>query len=195
MVDVIERGDIAFFYRPTVRAADAPPGTDAGGVQRFFFLLIPATGPARRLRVGRKRLPTRGGQRFWVEVERVGSLDDVLTDQLEAERYTTRTRGERYQPGARPVAQGCYAFVRHGDHCHLAFRVDRTEPADDLPDDVRVPDAASYVVLAKAAGPARATWTAAGVTGLPDHPGAQLVLAGAHDEPEGTLGIDILPAA
>jgi hypothetical protein len=193
VVDVLERGDIAFFYRPTVRAADAPPGAEAGGVQRFFFVLMPASGPARRLRVGKKRLPTRGGQRFWVEVERVGSLDHVLVDQLEDERYQTRTRGERYQPGARPVAQGCYAFVRHGDHCHLAFRIDRAELADDLPEDVRVPDAASYVVLGKEAPGVRATWTAAGVTHLPDREGAQLVLAGAADTPESTLGIELLP--
>jgi hypothetical protein len=133
------------------------------------------------------------GQRFWVLVERVGSLDEVLTDQLEDERYPSRTRGERYQPGARPVAQGCYAFVRHGDHCHLAFRVDQGEAAEELPDDVRVPDAASYVVLAKAAPSARATWTAGGVTRLPDRPGAELVLAGADEAPESTLGIEILP--
>jgi hypothetical protein len=193
VVEVLERGDIAFFYRPSVRAADAPPGADAGGVQRFFFVLIPADGPARRLRVGKKRLPTRSGQRFWVLVERVGSLDEVLTDQLEDERYPTRTRGERYQPGARPVAQGCYAFVRHGDHCHLAFRVDQAEAAEELPEDVRVPDAASYVVLTKAAPSARATWTAGGVTRLPDRPGAELVLAGADEAPESTLGIEILP--
>jgi hypothetical protein len=195
VIDVLERGDIAFFYRPTVRAAGAPPGPDGGGVQRFFFVLIPADGPARRLRVGRKRLPSRPGQRFWVEIERVGSLDDVLVDQLEDDHYTTRTRGERYQPGARPVAQGCYAFVRHGDHCHLAYRIDRAEPADEVPEDVRVPDAASYVVLTKAAPGSSATWTASGVAGLPDRRGAQLVLAGAVDEPEGTLGVDILPPA
>jgi hypothetical protein len=193
VIDVLERGDIAFFYRPTVRAAGAPPGPEGGGVQRFFFVLISADGPARRLRVGRKRLPSRPGQRFWVEIERVGSLDHVLVDQLEDDHYTTRTRGERYQPGARPIAQGCYVFARHGDHCHLAFRVDRVEADDDLPDDVRVPDAASYVVLAKAPAGGRATWTATGVAALPDREGAQLVLAGVDDEPESRLGIDILP--
>jgi len=193
VVDVIERGDIAFFYRPRVRPSDAriaPPG-----VQRFFAVLMPADGPARRLRIGRGRMPDAVGQRFWAVVERVGSLEDVLADQLEAETYTTRTRGERYQPGARAVAQGCYAFVSHGDHTHLAYRVDQHEQADDLPAEVRIPDAASYIVLFERVPRGRATWTTVGHPSALDHDDAEIVLVSAGDEPERALGIDILPAA
>ena len=78
-------------------------------------------------------------------VVRVGTLQRVLADQLEAEEYTTKTRGTRYQPGARAIAEGCYAFVRHADHVHLVYRVDRVEP--DAPEEVRVPEAMSHIVL------------------------------------------------
>jgi hypothetical protein len=191
-VDVLERGDIAFFYRPKVQAVDAVVETP--GVQRFFVVLAPAEGSARRLKIGRKRMPEAGEQRFWAVVERVGSFQRVLADQLEAETYSTKTRGERYQPGARAVAQGCYAFVRHGDHTHLAYRVEYAEAAELLPEEVRVEPAASYVVLFEQRGRGRARWTTEGEPGRLDREDAEIVLVGTKDEPERALGIEILPA-
>jgi hypothetical protein len=107
MVEVLERGDISFFYRPTVQPADAPATTF--GVQSFFVVLSAAHGTHRRVRIGRKRMPAMPGERLWARVERVGSLQRVLADQLESEEYRTKTRGDRYQPGARPIR----ASVRH----------------------------------------------------------------------------------
>jgi len=191
MVEILERGDIAFFYRPRVRSSDAevaPPG-----VQRFFVVLMPADGPARRLRIGRKRLPDAVGQRFWACVERVGSLDHVLADQLASEHYTTKTRGARYQPAAQAVAQGSYALVRHDDHCHLVYRAEHAEPVDDLPPDVRMAPAASYLILYRRVPHGRAMWTTTGSPAALDHEDAEIVLVSASDEPERELGIDILP--
>jgi len=156
-------------------------------------VLSPAGGPHRRVRVGRKRMPAPTGERFWARVERVGTLQRVLADQLEAEEYTTKTRGARYQAGARPIAEGCYAFVRHDDHVHLVYRVDR--PEDDVPDEVRVPDAASHIVLFERVGRAnktRAVWTTSGEPARLDEEGAELVLVGVDDEPERELGVDIV---
>lgn len=185
---VLERGDISFFFRPAVQAADALE--TKLGVQSFFVVLSSAHGVHRRVRIGRKRMPAPTGERFWARVERVGSLQRVLADQLEAEQYTTKTRGERYQPGARAVAQGCYAFVRHDDHIHLAYRVDQPEP--DVPDEVRVPDAMSHIVLFERVPRGRATWTTEGDPSLLDEEGYELVLVGVDDEPERELGIDVL---
>lgn len=69
MAHVLERGDVSFFWKPSVLPADAPPGTmTTAGVQSFFLVL--STGDRhRRLRVGKKRLPAPTG---------VGSLADVL---------------------------------------------------------------------------------------------------------------------
>jgi len=192
MIRVLERGDVCFFFRPAVQPADALE--TQLGVQSFFLVLSPAGRERhRRVRVGRKRMPAAAGERLWARVERAGTLDRVLAAQLEAEHYHTKTRGDRYQPGARPVAQGCYAFVQHDDHCHLAYRVDHVE--DDAPEEVRVAAAGSYIVLFEREPPGRAVWTTDGDPVLLDEEGAELVLVGAGDEPEAELGIDVLPAS
>jgi hypothetical protein len=191
MTEVLERGDISFFFRPAVQAADALETTL--GVQSFFVVLSAGRDRHRRVRIGRKRMPAPTGERFWARVERVGSLQRVLGGQLEAEQYTTKTRGERYQPGARPIAQGCYAFVRHDDHIHLVYRVDQIEP--DAPDEVRVPEAMSHIVLFERVPRGRATWTTVGEPALLDEEGYELVLVGVDDEPERELGIDVLEHA
>ncbi len=188
MVEVLERGDIRFFYKPTVQPADAPPETS--GIQSFFAVLSTANGVHRRVRVGRKRMPAASGERLWARVERVGTFERVLADQLEPEQYLTKTRGERYQPGAQPLGEGCYAFVRHDDHVHLAYRIDR--PEHDVPDEVRVPKAASHLVLFERVPPSRAVWTTAGDPTMLDDEGAELVLVGAEDDPERELGIDVI---
>lgn len=194
MVEVLERGDIGFFYRPVVQAAEAREFRP--GVQSFFAILSPGGRELhRRLRIGRKRMPMAAGERLWGRIERVGSFERVLADQLEPEWYRTRTRGERYQPEARPVAQGCYAVVRHDDHWHLAYRVDQREEGEDIPEEVHVPDAASHLLLFERAPGAGAIWTAAGDPAELDEEGAEIVLVGSDDEPEQSLGIDILPPA
>jgi hypothetical protein len=187
MVEVLERGDISFFWRPAVQPADALE--PAPGVQSFF-LVLSTGGRHRRLRIGKKRMPVPSGERLWGRIERVGSLSHVLEDQLESERYTTKTRGDRFQPGAELIARGCYAFVRHDEHTHLVYRVDETE---DVPAEVRVPEAGSHIVLFERVPPGRPLWSAAGEPALLDEEGAECVLVGADDEPEAELGIEVLP--
>jgi hypothetical protein len=193
VIEILERGDIRFFYRPKVQPADLDAPFEPG-VQAFFAVLSPAGSRAhRRVRIGRKRMPIPkvDRHRFWCRVERVGSLDRVLAGQVEDERYTTKTRGERYQPGARPIAYGCYAFVRHDDHTHLVYRLEGTEP--DAPDEVRPPDAASNVILFERTDPkSKAIWTTEGDPRRLDQEGEELVLVGVDDDPERELGIDLL---
>lgn len=194
MVEILERGDIGFFYRPVVQAAEGT--TFREGVQSFFAVLSPGDRPLhRRLRVGRKHMPLRPGERLWARVERVGSFERVLGGQLEPEHYRTKTRGERYQPEARPIARGSYAIVRHDDHCHLAYRIEYREEDGDIPAEVGVPDAASHILLFEAPAEARAVWTEAGDPAGLDDEGAEIVLVGVDDEPEQALGIDLLAAA
>jgi hypothetical protein len=192
MVEVLERGDISFFYRPRVQPADAPATTPAPGVQSFFLVLSTAGGIHRRVRVGRKRMPAASGERLWARVERVGSLQRVLADQLEAEEYQTKTRGGRYQPGARPIGQGCYALARHDDHIHLVYRLDQLE--DDVPEEVRVAEAGSELVLFERVPPATAVWTTEGEPAALDQEGTEIVIVGVGDDPH-DLGIDVLASA
>ena len=188
MAEVLERGDISLFYRPKVQPADALETTF--GVQSFFLVLSAAHGLHRRVRVGRKRMPVRAGERLWARVERVGSLQRVLADQLEAEEYSTKTRGERYQPGARPIAQGSYALVRHDDHVHLVYRLEQRE--GDVPDELRVPAAGSDIVLFERVPPGSAVWTTAGEPSALDEEGAEIVIVGVADDTEHDLGVDVL---
>jgi hypothetical protein len=170
---VLERGDIQFCFQPTVQPADAM--TVSLGVQSLFAILSPeGLEVHRRLRVGKKRMPQKPRERFWARIERVGSLQRALGDKLEPETYTTKTRGERYQPAARLVAVGTYAFVQHDDHVHFDYDVEPTEPADDVP----MVESGSHIVLFESTGEGRATWSHRGSIAMLDEEGAELVLVG-----------------
>lgn len=181
---VIERGDIQFFFQPSVQPADADEFKL--GVQSLFAILSPAAGDDRhrRMRIGRKRMPVTSKDRFWCRIERVGSLQRVLGGKLEADRYTTKTRGERYQPAARPVAMGTYEMIRHNDHTHFAYAI---EPFafEDAPDELALESSSHVVLFERSSSPSpnldkrRAKWTAQGEVSLLDHEGAELVLVGA----------------
>jgi hypothetical protein len=175
-MSVLERGDLSFFWTPIVQPADAREVVL--GVQSFFAILSPEHGPHRRLRIGKKRMPSSPRERFWARIERVGSLQRVLGDKLEPERYTTKTRGVRVQPEARPIARGTYAVVQHDDHVHLTYEV---EPFafEDAPDDLAIPETGDHVLLFKAPEQARATWSHQADVSALDREGTQLVLIGA----------------
>ena len=172
VVGVLEHGDISFWFRPSVQPAHGEHVELA--VQMLFAVLSPAqSGLHRRLRIGRKRMPRHGRDRFWAVVERVGSLERVIGDVIEDETYVTKTRGERYQPGARLIARGTYAFVQEDDHVRLTYELDHHEgemiPLDD----------ASHLVLFPARAGASATWTTEGAPSELDREGAEIVLVGA----------------
>lgn len=179
---VLERGDLQFFFQPSVQPAEADEYKL--GVQSFFAILSPEHGAHRRLRIGKKRMPTKPRERFWARIERVGSLQRVIGDKLEPERYMTETRGERFQPGARPVAQGTYEFRQHGDHVHLTYQV---EPFafEDAPDELQLAEAGDHLVLWKAAPNAKAVWSHTGEISVLDDEGTQIVLVGACRQPAG----------
>lgn len=172
---VLEHGDIQFVFQPTVQAADALEV--ALGVQAFFVILSPAGGKHRRVRVGKKRMPASARERFWARVERVGSFQRVLGDKLEADTYDTKTRGERYQPAARPIAHGSYEIVQHEDHVHLRYDV---EPFafEDAPDEIAVPEHGDHLLLWKRVPKAGAVWTHAPRIDQLDVEGGELVLVG-----------------
>jgi len=180
VVSVLERGDVRFFWTPSVQPAGAREVVLA--VQSLFAILSPDRGAHRRLRIGKKRMPASPRERFWARIERVGSLDRALGGKLEPELYTTKTRGERFQPAARPIAEGTYAFEGHGDHVHFRYDV---EPLsfEDAPDDLAIAPHGDHVVLWKAPTGTRPTWSAAGDVATLDDEGTQIVLIGGDHEP------------
>lgn len=184
MREVIERGDVQFFFRPMVQAAEAP--TYELGVQSFFMVLSPEGGRHRRVRVGKKRMPSRRGQRFWARIERVGSMQRVLGGALEGETYSTKTRGERYQPAARPIAHGTYEIVRHDDHVHFRWQA---EPFgfEDAPEEIGLAESGDHLVLFDNHLQSRAVWTHAPRLADLDEEGAEIVICGPSSSD--TLGV------
>lgn len=144
----LEQGHVFFFYRPRVGIEDVRRLDD---VQRFFLVLEPERRALiRRLIVGRKRLPElRAHERVWAFVAEVGEEPDALRDELEPVTYETRTRGERVQPGARPVGEGRYAVVDHDGHTHLAYVLELPPSPGEAQRVFRIEREASYVVAVR----------------------------------------------
>src|SRR5258706_8848626 len=100
----------------------------------------------RRLLVGKKRMPETRRQRFWAEIERVCETPGELCEDLGRIEYETKTRGPRVQPPARPAGEGVYAVARHGDHAHLAYRLELPPPPGEGQRALRILPEASYIL-------------------------------------------------
>lgn len=214
MSQVLEDGDIYFLYRP--RVADERVES-LEEVQRLLTVLRPWRGGHTRLVVvGRKRLPEIDQHaRFWAFVDTVVDRPEQLREAVEPRRYSTRTRGERYQPPARPVAEGAYAITRHDDHTHLAYQLELPRRPGPPQQELHIEPEASYVVSVKnpqAPSPPRVGRPGPGRARLPadlqrrfgtrrfapldppaflDHPGVEMVLIGAAHDASAELDIDL----
>ncbi len=150
---VLEHGELFFFYRPRV---DVEVVGGLADVQRFLMIMAPVPGPLYRLFViGRKKLPVvhpgpaDPEERRWALNVLTTTRADDLRPELDARRYLTRTRGERFLGAAQPVGQGRYELLRHGDHTELAYVLELPRPAGPAQDAFEIRDQASYVVAVK----------------------------------------------
>ncbi|HKP88417.1 MAG TPA: hypothetical protein VJT75_00435 [Thermoleophilaceae bacterium] len=199
MSEILERGDILFFYRPRVGVSEV---RDLDDVQRFFIILAPeGSSRRRRLIVGRKRLPDPGAhEREWAFVADVVDDPGALREEL--------------TPTGRPVGEGRYAVVDHGGHTHLAYRLELPqEPGEAqrmfavLPEgsyviavrnpDAPAPEGAGLGETQRADFPRELRERFDGRRFIPvnpptflDHEGAELVLIGAAERASEELGID-----
>jgi hypothetical protein len=201
MLDILEHGAIAFVYRPRVQAEVARGIED---VQAFYVVLVPeGRRVARRVRVGRKRLPDgQRHERFWAYVDRAGDPPGEILHDLAAAEYWTKTRGLRHQPGPRLVGAGAYAVARHGAHVHLAYALAEGARVTEVRDDLRISGEASYVVAVFASSVERAVREPDDdrrfLPLAPEHldvPGTEMVLIAAGDTLVGELGAALDPAA
>lgn len=146
----LERGDISLLYVPRV---ERPRPRGLEDVQRFLLLLAPhGRTLCRLLLIGHKRLPDatqRGRERYWGFVARVGSMEDLARGELDPHTYRTRTRGERFQPGARRAGEGEYRILRHRDHTHLEYHLLVPRAPGDVQRDLHVEPSASYIIAVK----------------------------------------------
>lgn len=192
-MDILERGDIFFLYRPRVGPADASPRVIAGltDVQSTFIVLAPhGRDVSRRIAVGRKRLPE-PREKHWGYVDRVGPRYAARDPELEPTTYSTTTRGERLQPGARAAGEGVYALAVHGDHTHLAYVLELPRELGVVQHDLGIVGEASYIIAVRDPTGAR-RWVKADPA-LLDREGIDLVLIGIEDDVPSELGVELAP--
>jgi hypothetical protein len=218
MTDVLERGDVFFFYRPRV-GVEAVRGP--GDIARMMFVLDPdGRGPARLVVVGRKRLPEPARhERAWALVAGVAEDREALRDELLPRAYETQTRGVRVRPAARPAGEGRYALATHERHSHLAYGLELPPEPGEAQRALDIRRQASFVVAVRnpdAPAPpgtglprrrrpqlpaelrerfGRRRWHAVDDPALLDQPGVELLLIGANEDVESELGIALDLAA
>lgn len=211
--EIVERGDVYFAYRPRVEHEQVG---DEADIQRLFLLLQPSPGGhSRRIVVGRKRMPKPDeNERYWGFVDEVSDRPSQTAADLAERTYRTETRGERTLPPARPVGEGRYALVEHGDHTHLAYQLELPDEPGEAQQDLQVLPEASYIVAVRnpqAPAPPGAGLAPEQRADLPvdlqrrfdnrrftsatpdllDRPGVELVLIGAAGDAEQELGIQL----
>ena len=212
-VRILEEGDLFFFYRPKVGTEEVQSLDE---VQRLYLVLAPRDREVyRRIVIGRKRVPgVAGHERNWAFVDRVAKRPEPIEEELERERYRTKTRGERVQPEARPAGEGVYAITTHGDHVHLAYELELPEEPGEPQQELGIEKSASYIVTVKnpeTGSPPQAGLSREQKATFPDelmamfrgrrfgeldprmldHEGAELVMVGAKEDVREELGIEL----
>lgn len=134
--EIIEKGDIFFFYRPRVEQDEAEGLQD---IQRFFMVLKPEGGPFRIAVLGRKRLPDADRhERLWGFIDRVVNGGSEVEAELKEQHYTTKTRGERTLPAARPAGEGVYALIRRGRNLYLTYELELPERPGEVQQELNI---------------------------------------------------------
>jgi len=126
MADILEKGDVYYFYRPKVEA-ETPRD-----VQRFY-MIMKAVDIYRLINIGGKELPgTEKGarRRRWAIITMVTETPETLKEVLKGGEYETKTRGTRHMPPAAPIAEGRYALVRQTDHAEFVHKLKREQPEE-----------------------------------------------------------------
>jgi hypothetical protein len=211
--DVLERGEILFFYRPRVEEENPDGPRD---IQRFYLVLRPDTERKLRLIVlGRKRLPeVQAHERVWGFVDAVTTDARLIERSLRAEQRENKTRGERHQPAARPAGAGAYVISLEQGRMHLSYKLGLPERPKEVQQALDIAPEASFALSVKnpEAGQPRAAGLstdekadfpdelqrefrgrrfAAEDARLLDIEGAELMLVGARTDAEDAYNIDL----
>src|ERR687888_110025 len=157
---IIEHGDIFFFYRPKVGTEEVE---DIGDVQRFYMITSPEEKGKRHSNndiyrlflVGQKQLPeivegkSTSKERNWaLNILTTSNPDDIHKELLPAE-YTTETRGKRRIAAATPAGEGKYSIVKHDNHTELAYLLELPEIPGPTQREFEIKKEASYIISVK----------------------------------------------
>jgi hypothetical protein len=150
-VEILERGNLYFFYRPSSRGGAPHSLID---VQRFHLVLSPeGKDRFRVLTVGKKRLPEPAddAEKFWGYVERVADDPAAIEEELgpgREERGGSGGGGIVRSP-ARPAGEGVYAVARHGNHTHLLYALELPEEPDEVQRELHIAKEGSFLLSIK----------------------------------------------
>jgi hypothetical protein len=152
--EILEYGDIYFFYRPKVGSPDVKGIDD---VRRFFMITAPERTTTKNDKekinrqlyrlfvIGKKSLPeirmseARGSERYWARVGDIFERPEDLTKELLSDEF-------RKGDTARPVGEGKYAIVRHQNHAELAYILELPKEPGEAQKELGIEKEASYIV-------------------------------------------------
>ena len=153
--EIIEQGDIFFFYRPKVDTEEVERIKD---VQRFYMITSPEKRNKNIYRlflIGQKQLPeiTEGQsyseERNWaLNIATSSDPEEIRKEFLPAE-YHTKTRGTRRIGAAVPVGEGKYSIVEHEGHSELAYILELPDEPGPTQQEFQIKKEASYIVSVK----------------------------------------------
>ena len=149
---VVEQGDMFFFYRPKVGTEEVDSVDD---VQRFYMITASDDGKYRLFVVGQKQLPeivqgkSTSEERNWaLNVLTTSRPEDIRRELLAAE-YETETRGKRRMAAAAPAGEGKYSIVKHDNHTELAYVLELPEVPGPTQKEFEIKKEASYIISVK----------------------------------------------
>jgi len=151
---IVEQGDIFFFYRPKVGTEEV---TSTEDVQRFYMVTSPEERDSKyRLFVlGRKQLPeivedkSTSEERNWaLNTLTTNNAEDIRRELLAAE-YEAETKGKRRMAAAAPAGEGKYSIVKHDNHTELAYVLELPEMPGPTQKEFEIKKEASYIVSVK----------------------------------------------
>src|ERR671922_2779676 len=152
---VLEQGDIYFFYRPKKDAQEVKGVED---VRRFFMVTAPEKEVKeqqentnnrsqlyRLFVIGKKSLPeirktgARSSERYWARVGGIFKDPNELTKELFSDEFR---KGDR----ARPVGEGKYAIVKRQNHAELAYILEMPKEPGEAQQELGIEKEASYII-------------------------------------------------
>ena len=152
--EVLEYGDIYFFYRPKVGSPEVKSIDD---IRRFFMITAPEETITKSDRekthrqlyrlfvIGKKSLPeirtseARSSERYWARVGGIFERPEELTKELLSDEFR---KGDL----ARPVGEGKYAIVKRQNHAELAYILELPKEPGEAQMELGIEKEASYIV-------------------------------------------------
>jgi hypothetical protein len=172
--EVLEKGDIFFFYRPKTKIVDDSSDGDVKSIDdiRRFFMVTATTTTAANTEneqqqqfdgTNSKTPKEEESQRYRLFVIGKKSLPEIRTSEARrSERYWAKVGGifenpqeltsellsDEFRKGdaARPVGEGKYAIVKHQDHAELAYVLEMPEEPGEAQRELGIEKEASYIV-------------------------------------------------